>query len=191
MHRTDARAALGVVNRRGVGTTRHTDSQELWLKSAIRNRELEVQKVAGEQNVADILTKCVKSEVLEKHMAGWDSLHQDQKTRDGRCVDGCTGAVALAGAQEQFSSQSASAAPKAVGALCNESGSNRSGSSSGRTAISITTRECDELVKALGANARSGSRSALCPVSPWRSTTIKTLSTTDYLRWARQRRRLV
>ena len=129
-----------MVNRGGVGTTRHTDTQELWLKSAMRNRELGVQKVAGEQNVADILTKCVKSEVLEEHMAGMGFTKTRRREMDG----------ALTGAQEQFSSQSASAAQKAVGASCNEYGSNRSGNSSGRTAFSITTRECDELVKALG-----------------------------------------
>ena len=66
MLKTDASAALGVVNRRGVGKTRHIDTQELRLQSAVRNRELEVQK-AGEENVADILTKYVKTEVFEKH----------------------------------------------------------------------------------------------------------------------------
>ena len=40
--RTDASAALGVVNRRGVGKTRHIDTQELRLQNAIRNREFEV-----------------------------------------------------------------------------------------------------------------------------------------------------
>ena len=50
-----------------VFNTRHTDTQELWVQNAIRNHELE--KVSGEDNVLDILTKKVKSEVLEKHMA--------------------------------------------------------------------------------------------------------------------------
>ena len=41
--RTDAHAALGVVNMRGIGKTRH-----LWLQKVIRNRELELQKVSDE-----------------------------------------------------------------------------------------------------------------------------------------------
>ena len=49
--------------------TRHIDTHELRLPNAMRNRELEVQQVAGDENVADILTKNVKSEVREKHRA--------------------------------------------------------------------------------------------------------------------------
>ena len=64
--RTDASAALRVVNRRGVGKTRHIDTLELWL-------------LAGEENVAGILTMNVKS-----------GVHRDNDTRDGRRVDGCT-----------------------------------------------------------------------------------------------------
>ena len=86
--RTDASAAPGVVNRRGVEKTWHIDTQELWLQNTSRNRELEVQNVAGEENVADILTKNVKSEVLEKHMA--EMGFAKDKTRDWRRVDGCT-----------------------------------------------------------------------------------------------------
>ena len=52
-----------------VGKTRHTDTQELRLHSARRNRELEVQKDAGEETVVDMLTRIVKSKLLEKHLA--------------------------------------------------------------------------------------------------------------------------
>ena len=38
--RTDASAALGVVNRRGVGKTRHIDTRELCLQNAIGSFEL-------------------------------------------------------------------------------------------------------------------------------------------------------
>ena len=80
--RTDASAALGVVNKHRVGKTRHMDTQEQCLQNAIRNQELEVQKVAGEENVADILLKGVKSEVLEKPMASPRQREMDD--------DGCT-----------------------------------------------------------------------------------------------------
>ena len=80
--RTDAGAALGVVNRRGVVKTRHIDTQELSLQNVIRNRELEVQRVAREENVADILAKKAKSEVLEKHMAEL-RMNQSDTARHG------------------------------------------------------------------------------------------------------------
>ena len=51
-----------------------------------------MQSVAGEENVADILTKNVKSEVLEKHMAemGFAKEIGERLARDWRRVDGCT-----------------------------------------------------------------------------------------------------
>ena len=85
--RTVASAARGVVS--GVGKTRHIDTLELWLQNATRNQELEVQRVAGEENVAAFLTKNVQSEVLEEHLAEVGD-HQDNKTRDVSRVDGCT-----------------------------------------------------------------------------------------------------
>ena len=41
-----------------------------------------MQKVAREENVADILTKIVNSEVLENHVAEME-VHQDNEVRDG------------------------------------------------------------------------------------------------------------
>ena len=111
LRRTDAGTALGVVNRRGVGKTRHITHRRCGCRTQNEIEKLEVQKVAGEENVADILTKSVNSEVLEKH----------KTTR--RNVD------------DEFSGQSVSTAKKisalqrALGALRNESGGNRSSSS--------------------------------------------------------------
>ena len=104
----DMRITLGVVSRRGVGKTRHIDTQELWLQSAIRNHDLEVQQVAGDENVADILTKNVEAEVLERHMAemgftrrnpaqrGSQNTSKEQISRLERCTD--RAATAEAGA---------------------------------------------------------------------------------------------
>ena len=122
--RTDATAALGVVNRRGVGKTRHIDTQELWLQNHMRSREMEVQKVAGEEDAKGILTKNVKPEVLEKHVAEMEFTKTTRREMDDE----------VTGAHKQISSLSASAAKKtsvaqkALGALCNESCSNRSSS---------------------------------------------------------------
>ena len=175
---TDASAALGVVNRRGVRKTRHIETQDLWLQGAIRHRELTAQKVAGEENVVDILSKNVKSEVLEKQVA---ELGFTQTTR--RDVDD-----GFAGAHEQISSQSAtkknSAPQKAVGAPCNEHGINRSSSSSGRTATQHNHAEVRRVGwRLLAANAHCWTRSQVCPMSPRRSTPIKTPRTMDDLRW--------
>ena len=67
--KTDAAAALGVVSRRGIGKMRHINTQEIWMQYATRNQEIEVQKIDGDNHIADILTKNVQAVVLEKNMA--------------------------------------------------------------------------------------------------------------------------
>ena len=73
---------LESVNRRHVGESHHIDTEELCLQNAIRRRELEVQKVAGEENVADMQTKSVKSEVLVKHMAEMECTMTTRRDMD-------------------------------------------------------------------------------------------------------------
>ena len=43
--KTDAAAALGVVNRRGIGKMRHISTLEQLMQNAIRNQEVEVQQI--------------------------------------------------------------------------------------------------------------------------------------------------
>ena len=54
---TDASATLGIVKRQGLGKLRHINVQYLWLQDRTRNGDLEVQKVAGAENPADLMTK--------------------------------------------------------------------------------------------------------------------------------------
>ena len=66
---TDASATLGIVRRQGLGKLRHINVQYLWLQDRTRNGDLEVQKVAGAENPADLLTKHLAVESMLKHMA--------------------------------------------------------------------------------------------------------------------------
>ena len=66
---TDASATLGIVRRQGLGKLRHINVQYLWLQDRTRNGDLEVQKVAGAENPADLLTKHLAVETMLKHMA--------------------------------------------------------------------------------------------------------------------------
>jgi hypothetical protein len=63
----DASAAIGMVNRTGVGKLRHVRVQYLWLQGKVRGRELEVAKVRGDDNPADLLTKNVGAELIARH----------------------------------------------------------------------------------------------------------------------------
>ena len=54
---TDNSACKGVCNRDGLGKLRHLDLQYLWLQEAVRSGRLQMKKVAGKWNPADLMTK--------------------------------------------------------------------------------------------------------------------------------------
>ena len=66
----DSSAAIGIVHRRGLGKLRHIDVQYLWLQQRIRNKSLQVAKVRGTDNPADLMTKFVSRESILKHLEG-------------------------------------------------------------------------------------------------------------------------
>ena len=54
---TDASAAIGIVRRAGLGKLRHLNVRYLWLQNHIRSGQMELHKVAGVANAADLVTK--------------------------------------------------------------------------------------------------------------------------------------
>ena len=71
---TNASAALGIVRRRGRGRIRHLDVTDLWLQERIRMKGFRVSKIAGADNLADILTKNTDRATLVKHLNGMNVL---------------------------------------------------------------------------------------------------------------------
>ena len=53
----DAPAALGIMNRKGLGRTRHIDTGMLWIQQTAAEKRLEYGKVLGTDNPAGLLTK--------------------------------------------------------------------------------------------------------------------------------------
>ena len=64
----DASAALGIVQRRGIGRVRHVKTQSLWLQEAHAQRRIAFEKVDGSRNPADLLTKHVPELLLDRHL---------------------------------------------------------------------------------------------------------------------------
>ena len=54
---TDSSAAIGICNRQGLGKLRHLDTHTLWIQQAVRLGRVDLRKVAGEVNPADLFTK--------------------------------------------------------------------------------------------------------------------------------------
>jgi hypothetical protein len=53
----DASAAKAIASRKGCGKVRHIDVATLWVQEKVANKEVKLVKVAGHENLADILTK--------------------------------------------------------------------------------------------------------------------------------------
>ena len=63
---TDATAAMGICRRRGLGKIRHLDVTDLWCQEKVRDGTVQLLKVLGADNPADIMTKYVDRAILEK-----------------------------------------------------------------------------------------------------------------------------
>ena len=64
--RSDATAAIGIARRRGLGKLRHLDVEDLWIQHKVRSKQVELLKVDGKVNPADIFTKYVEYPILSK-----------------------------------------------------------------------------------------------------------------------------
>ena len=58
---TDSTAAGGIIHRAGLGKLRHFETGYLWLQAAVKAKRLQVRKVLGTNNPADLFTKHLSS----------------------------------------------------------------------------------------------------------------------------------
>jgi len=65
---SDSSAAIGITSRQGLGKLRHINVQYLWVQEKFRTKELQLDKVPGEQNPADLYTKYLDQETIQKHL---------------------------------------------------------------------------------------------------------------------------
>ncbi len=68
----DASAALGIIQRRGLGKVRHIDTHHLWIQEVAAKKKLKYGKIAGEKNCADLLTKHLDQATMTKHLKTLD-----------------------------------------------------------------------------------------------------------------------
>ena len=62
----DASAAIGICQRKGLGKVRHLDTRSLWIRDALRQKRLGIQKVLGTENPSDAMTKFLDGVALSK-----------------------------------------------------------------------------------------------------------------------------
>ncbi len=65
----DASAALGIIKRKGIGKMRHVNTNFLWVQEKSASKELVYSKVSGKENPADLFTKFLSCDDIDRHMA--------------------------------------------------------------------------------------------------------------------------
>jgi len=65
---TDSSAARGIIHRAGLGKLRHLETGYLWLQAAVRAKKLQIRRVLGTENPADLLTKHLSSADMWKNI---------------------------------------------------------------------------------------------------------------------------
>ena len=80
---TDSSAAIGTASRRGNGKMRHVRVGMLWIQEQVEEGSIGIQKVRGEENPADVLTKNLQQRKLFEL-----KMRASQSQRDGRAEAG-------------------------------------------------------------------------------------------------------
>jgi hypothetical protein len=80
---TDSTATMGICGRRGLGKLRHIDTQCLWIQQKVRSKAIDLRKIRGDSNPADLFTK---------HLLGEDKVKSlvtllDCEFRGGQSCD--------------------------------------------------------------------------------------------------------
>ena len=66
--KSDASAAIGIVNRIGLGRVRHIGVTQLWAQENVSKGEIVVTKATAEENMAHALTKFGSKEIMSAHL---------------------------------------------------------------------------------------------------------------------------
>ena len=67
---TDSSAAKSFVSRRGLGKMRHLEIRDLWLQKEVREGRVEVSKIPGNENPADLMTKILGVPDITERLKG-------------------------------------------------------------------------------------------------------------------------
>jgi hypothetical protein len=74
---TDSSAAAGICRRSGIGRVRHLAVGQLWVQEGLRRGDFKLFKVAGTENPADLLTKHLPRETIDRHLTAVSMIRQE------------------------------------------------------------------------------------------------------------------
>ena len=87
---TDATAAIGACRRRGLGKIRHLATADHWMQDKLRSGDFQLAKVAGQENMSDILTKHVDRATLERHLLSLGLRQEHGRAQSAPTLDHST-----------------------------------------------------------------------------------------------------
>ncbi len=86
----DSSAAIGICRRPGVGKVRHMDTRLLWVQELVRDGTLEVVKIAGTVNPADLMTKHLAADAISAHLIRLECFDREGRAEIApKCINGC------------------------------------------------------------------------------------------------------
>ncbi len=107
---TDSSAAIGICSRQGLGKLRHLDAHMPWIQQAVRSGRVDLRKVDGERNPADLLTKhSLTREKLQQLTKLYDCHFLEGRAQSApQMRPGASGKVTMAEAEDGISAVNSS-----------------------------------------------------------------------------------
>ena len=90
----DASAALAIAKRKGAGKLRHINVNCLWIQERQNEKDLELRKVLGTDNPADLMTKHLACQPLDKCMLQLNQHRAAGRAKSGFRIQGAGAAEA-------------------------------------------------------------------------------------------------
>ena len=84
----DSSAALAIAKRKGAGQLRHINISSLWIQEKQDLRQLEMRKVLGTENPADLMTKYLTRAVMDTHLEYLSQRRESGRARSGLNIQG-------------------------------------------------------------------------------------------------------
>ena len=78
---SDSSAARGIIHRAGLGKLRHLETGYLWLQAAVKAKRLQVRKVLGTENPADLFTKHLAAAEMWKYLEALSIAPEEGRSR--------------------------------------------------------------------------------------------------------------
>ena len=73
----DATTAISIGSRRGLGNVKHIDTVFLWVQEIVGSNRVKLGKRSTNDMLADMLTKPVSAEIMNRHMANMGFRFQE------------------------------------------------------------------------------------------------------------------